>query len=424
VLFFVPKYTSINNKLKIICGGYMKHFAIILMLIISAVQMSITDELISTGSIYFYNPTNGSTIYETTPGYNVATIYYSWTLSSWVNNYNVRAWVDGNEIQGSAYSLSLTYGTHTAVAELKEYDILQRCVTTTVSISFSFQPSYYIYAKNSFGSGGSIIIDDITYSNVPEDGEMRVWGKNVTHSLEAIDNQTINNLLRTWNYWTIVGSGNYGPIEMNPAVVQQTEFVAQFKTQPTIPTNLSVSTQGGIQLSWSANPEPSIQYYEVWRKINSGSFNLLTTTTSTSYEDPDFAPGGNMSLTYKIRAKDNNGLFSDYSSTVYVSNAAPYKQGIGFVRSDDIPQHFMLKQNYPNPFNPATEISYSISEPVQTKLHIYNSIGQEVVELVNEYQDIGHYTIQWNAGTLPSGIYFYQLSAGNYSETKRMVLAK
>jgi hypothetical protein len=402
----------------------MKHFAIILMLIISAVQMSISDELISTGSIYFYNPTNGSTIYETTPGYNVASIYYSWTLSSWVNNYDVRAWVDGNEIPNPAYSLSLSYGTHTAVAELKEYDILQRCVTTTVSISFSFQPSYYIYAKNSFGSGGTIIIDDFTYSNVPEAGERRVWGKNVTHSLEAIDNQTINNLLRTWKYWTIEEIGNYGPIKMYPAVVQQTNFTAQFNTQPTIPTNLSVTTQGIKQLSWSSNPEPSIQYYEIWRKVNSGSFNLLGTTTSTYYDDPDYASGGNTNLTYKIRAKDNNGLYSDYSSTVFVSNAAPYKHEIGFVRSEEIPQQFMLKQNYPNPFNPATEISYSIPEPVQVKLHIYNSIGQEVIELVNEYQDIGHYTIQWNAGILPSGIYFYQLRAGEYSETKRMILAK
>lgn len=98
----------------------MKHVAI-MMLILSAVQMSVSDELISTGSIYFNNPTNGSTIYESTPGNNVTTISYSWTLSSWVHNYTVTAWVDGNLIPNSGYSLSLSYGTHTAVAELKEY---------------------------------------------------------------------------------------------------------------------------------------------------------------------------------------------------------------------------------------------------------------------------------------------------------------
>ena len=316
-------------------------------------------------------------------------------------------------------------GSHSIYVEMWEENYLGQRIRTTISnTTFNLELSYNVTIANSFGGGGSVKVDGSTVNNVPSEGIIREWGKNRVYSLEGINNQTINNLLRTWREWKKDDSQVSTNIQITTSVTATTDFDAVYNTQPTIPTNLSVSTQGGIQLSWSANPEPTIQYYEVWRKINSGSFNLLTTTTSTSYEDPDFAPGGSMSLTYKIRAKDNNGLFSDYSSTVYVSNAAPYKKGIGFVRSEDIPQQFMLKQNYPNPFNPATEISYSIPQPLQVKLHIYNSIGQAVIELVNEYQDIGHYTIQWNAGTLPSGIYFYQLSAGKYSETKRMILAK
>jgi len=91
---------------------------------------------------------------------------------------------------------------------------------------------------------------------------------------------------------------------------------------------------------------------------------------------------------------------------------------------DKLPNSFHLSQNYPNPFNPTTEISFSISHSGSIKLSVYNSIGQEIVTLINKEMPIGNHTITFNASTLPTGIYFYRLLSGNYSETKKMVLIK
>ncbi|MBS1517318.1 MAG: exo-alpha-sialidase [Bacteroidetes bacterium] len=90
----------------------------------------------------------------------------------------------------------------------------------------------------------------------------------------------------------------------------------------------------------------------------------------------------------------------------------------------EIPYAYELSQNYPNPFNPATKISYSIPASNTVTLKIYNVLGKEVLTLVNERQDAGSYVVVLNASDLSSGIYFYTLSAGEFTDTKRMVLLK
>jgi hypothetical protein len=89
-----------------------------------------------------------------------------------------------------------------------------------------------------------------------------------------------------------------------------------------------------------------------------------------------------------------------------------------------IPDKFKLEQNYPNPFNPSTTIKYSIPKENFVTIKIYNLLGEEVVTLVNEDKTIGNYEIEFNAASLPSGIYFYRIQAGDYFETKKMILLK
>ncbi len=89
-----------------------------------------------------------------------------------------------------------------------------------------------------------------------------------------------------------------------------------------------------------------------------------------------------------------------------------------------IPETFSLSQNYPNPFNPATVIKYSLSENRFVSLKIYDALGKEVAVLVNEKKDAGAYNVEFNAGNFASGIYFYQIKAGDFVETKRMMLLK
>ncbi len=85
---------------------------------------------------------------------------------------------------------------------------------------------------------------------------------------------------------------------------------------------------------------------------------------------------------------------------------------------------YELLPNYPNPFNPTTNISYQIKDNGLVTLKIYDILGKEVATLVNEVQSAGIFNVQWNASTFSSGTYFYKLTAGNFIETKRMLLIK
>ena len=88
------------------------------------------------------------------------------------------------------------------------------------------------------------------------------------------------------------------------------------------------------------------------------------------------------------------------------------------------PSTFKLFDNYPNPFNPSTVIKYSVAKNSFTTLNVYNSVGKLVTTLVNETKTSGTYEVEFNAEGLSSGIYYYKLTAGSFSETKKMILLK
>lgn len=85
---------------------------------------------------------------------------------------------------------------------------------------------------------------------------------------------------------------------------------------------------------------------------------------------------------------------------------------------------FMLSQNYPNPFNPVTTITYSIPYSAMVSLKVYDIMGREVEILVNAVKNSGVYSARSNASLLASGVYFYRLQAGDYVETRKLVLMK
>ena len=89
-----------------------------------------------------------------------------------------------------------------------------------------------------------------------------------------------------------------------------------------------------------------------------------------------------------------------------------------------IPKEFALEQNYPNPFNPETVISYRLPVMSEVMLRVYDVLGREVAILVNEQQKAGYYEIDWNAVNNSSGVYFYKIQAGEFVETKKMILIK
>jgi len=88
-----------------------------------------------------------------------------------------------------------------------------------------------------------------------------------------------------------------------------------------------------------------------------------------------------------------------------------------------------LYQNYPNPFNPSTTISYDLNEQTQVQLSIFNTKGQKIITLINDYKNVGIHSVVWNGSdengkTAPSGIYFYKLQTEKYTSTKKMILMK
>ncbi len=113
--------------------------------------------------------------------------------------------------------------------------------------------------------------------------------------------------------------------------------------------------------------------------------------------------------------KDNDGL-PDPTEIIVVAND---KNDIA-----DLPKVYELSQNYPNPFNPITMIKYQVPVNGLVTLKVYDIIGKEVATLVNEVQNAGYYNIQFKASNLPSGVYFYNLKAGNANITRKMILMK
>jgi hypothetical protein len=92
--------------------------------------------------------------------------------------------------------------------------------------------------------------------------------------------------------------------------------------------------------------------------------------------------------------------------------------------SPQLPKNFILEQNYPNPFNPATTISFSLPRKSFVSLRVFDALGREVAILLADELSAGTYSRQWNAAGLASGVYFYRLQAGLFSETRKLILLR
>jgi len=91
---------------------------------------------------------------------------------------------------------------------------------------------------------------------------------------------------------------------------------------------------------------------------------------------------------------------------------------------EPIPLEFELSQNYPNPFNPSTTIGFSIPEASDVKIEIYNVLGQRIGVLLDEFRDAGRHSVVWDAGNIPSGVYFYRIKTSDFENTRKMLLLK
>jgi len=183
----------------------------------------------------------------------------------------------------------------------------------------------------------------------------------------------------------------------------------------------AVSLGSVIQLSWNTATETNNLQFEIERRLinesESGSWMLRgyvegkgTTTELHQYLYNDEIKGINATaIQYRLKQIDFNGSFT-YSDVVTIDEISPIE--------------FKLEQNYPNPFNPATIINYSVPGEQSVTLKVFDILGNEITTLVDSKIAAGNYQVEFNAESLPSGVYYYTLAAESFVQTKKMLLIK
>ena len=186
-------------------------------------------------------------------------------------------------------------------------------------------------------------------------------------------------------------------------------------------------TNNSVKLSWTTATEVNNYGFEVqksevgtqnseWIKI--GFIQGSGTTNSPkeySFTDSNLPEANKVS--YRLKQIDNDGTFThskvitiDLTTITTVDDAVNYE--------------FALEQNYPNPFNPTTSIKYQVASIENVTLAVYNILGRQVAILVNEQKSPGKYEVQFDGSNLSSGMYFYKLTSGEFTQTRKLMLLK
>ncbi|HCA43670.1 MAG TPA: hypothetical protein DEP28_10515 [Bacteroidetes bacterium] len=200
--------------------------------------------------------------------------------------------------------------------------------------------------------------------------------------------------------------------------------LAMAPNNTSLPVNLVsfISSVNGnnVDLNWTTSNEVNNEGFDIerkgigasgsgdWVKVGFVQGNGNTSETRDySYSDKGLASG---KFAYRLKQRDYNGNFEYFELTNEVI--------IG------VPEKFRLSQNYPNPFNPVTRISFEIPSRANVKLNVYDVTGKLVSEILNREIDGGYYEYEFNGSNLSSGVYYYRLDAGSFTETKKMLLVK
>lgn len=177
----------------------------------------------------------------------------------------------------------------------------------------------------------------------------------------------------------------------------------------------SVSDQN-VDLNWETATEVNNYGFEIERKLVGNKWNKLDFVNGHgnsnspkyySYTDSKIEASGN--ILYRLKQIDIDGTF-EYSDEVEVNLGTPEK--------------FELNQNFPNPFNPMTSIQFNIPQDSQVRLNVFNVLGEEVSELINDNISAGYHSVNFDASQLNSGIYFYKLETNNFTQIRKMMLVK
>jgi predicted GH43/DUF377 family glycosyl hydrolase len=235
-------------------------------------------------------------------------------------------------------------------------------------------------------------------------GLSRAWDDTYAGQSSVIFNNNFSGSITGFKMWygggNGIGTGDIG-------------FASTDIFPPAVPTGLKAFYIDSIpanKLSWDENTEEDFSYYTIYRSTSNTSYEKIGQVSNSFFLDSTLMTGS----MYAVSATDNLGNESAKSDPVVT----------GLSETSEVPIKYYLSSNYPNPFNPATKIRYQIANAGMVSLQVYNLLGEVVATLVNEEKPVGTYELTWNAENLSSGVYFYRLQAGNFIETKKMLLLK
>jgi hypothetical protein len=211
------------------------------------------------------------------------------------------------------------------------------------------------------------------------------------------------------------------------AELQQDVGVSSFANK--IDSSIQYFNFEGYVRAYSQSPPDHsriiLEYLDTLKMTKLDSIDLgeySNTSEWVQLTDTTLAPVGTRFIRIRLISTRYNGSNNDgyYDGLSLIADIPSDVSMNTFV----IPNGIILLQNYPNPFNPSTTIKYDVPKRSFTSLRVYDLLGNEVTTLVNEEKQTGTYEITWYAEGLPSGVYFYRLQAGDFIETKKMVLMK
>lgn len=243
---------------------------------------------------------------------------------------------------------------------------------------------------------------------------MYISGSNIWFNTNAVRIYYSTNGGSSFTAQTVPGSGTFGTIWFNSL----TAGIASYGTF-LIGTTNSGTTWTPLTLTGTGNINGITGSGSTWFVCRSATTISKSTNGGTTWTTDYTAPAGN--YTHMAKAFNGNRIWAiringGISKTDQLIGITPI--------TGEVPNSYKLSQNYPNPFNPTTKIEFAIPGSSNVVLKVYNMLGKEVSVVYNGYLAAGRYSVDFDAASLSSGIYFYTLSAGNFAETKKMTLLK
>ncbi len=266
--------------------------------------------------------------------------------------------------------------------------------------------------SNPFGNPD--VVDFIGYGQGTDayEGSGPAQQLGLTSSLRRKDNTGNNTYGTNGNGWDTNDNAGDSYVE--------TDLV----TNPPLPVELSqfsaIIKNGNVNLKWRTETE-----------VNNYGFEIQRTKDDVEFRNSNFEMIG------FVQGNGNSNSPKDYSFTDDKISAGKYAYRLKQIDTDgnfeyskvieidlDSPAKFELFQNYPNPFNPSTTIRFTVAETEYVRLTVYNLVGEQVEELLNEVKDAGIHTIDFDGSNLNSGIYIYKIESGDFVQTRKMTLIK